>query len=47
MIKNLSKEKSGAKRKMKKEIIDMSMKLRPEIRGKFLYEFLKMCKAKH
>ena len=47
MIKNRAKEKNKAKALRDKELIEMSMKLRPSIREAFLYEFLKMCKAKH
>jgi hypothetical protein len=47
MIQNLSKEKDKNKRKRDRELIDMSMKLNPTIRSNFLYEFLKMAKAKH
>jgi hypothetical protein len=47
MIRGYSKEKNKEKRKRDKELIDMSMQLRPSIREGFLHEFLKMCKAKH
>ena len=43
----MSKEKDKGKKKRDKELIDLSMKLSPPIRTKFLYEWLKMCKAKH
>ena len=47
MIKARAKEKNKAKANRDKELIEMSMKLRPSVREAFLYEFLKMCKAKH
>jgi hypothetical protein len=47
MISNFSKEKDKVKKKRDKELIELSMKLHPDIRNKFLYEWLKMCKAKH
>jgi hypothetical protein len=42
-----SKETNKTKKKRDKELIDMSMKLSPLIRNRFLMEWLKMCKAKH
>tara|TARA_B110000285_G_C14524728_1_gene338143 strand:+ start:188 stop:340 length:153 start_codon:yes stop_codon:yes gene_type:complete len=41
------KEKDKGKRKRDKELVELSLKLSPVIRQKFLREWLKMCKAKH
>ena len=47
MINNLKLVKDKEKRLRDRALIDMSLKLDHQVKEQFLYEYLKMCKAKH
>jgi hypothetical protein len=47
MINNLKFVQDKEKRKRDRTLIDMALKLDQQVKEQFLYEYLKMCKAKH